>query len=381
MKDNNSFCSLLWTHLCVRTDNTLKPCCRFQSNNPSNEFKETLDDVQLNGQLALNTDYYKDIRNKMLAGDSVPGCQKCYSQENNKANLISMRQFYNKRYKNHLTEIDRDFDSVRYIEISIDNICNLQCKMCDSKFSSKLQNIDKLLGKTVHKKLEPNFNKLSNLNLQNLDRVKILGGEPFITPNFEKFLIFLDKNANIENIVLDIITNGTTIPSKKIVNLLNRFKGIEINVSLDAFDKINDYQRMGSNYIDIYNNALKYKLLFKNTMLSFHITVSNLNANTLANTINKLQKEQHHFSVDFVRDPHYLCLLYTPDLYRSWVLEQNKHNKTAYKLLKTFLKESTLDRLTWAKFIKINNKLDKYYKVDLSNYNLDLYQHLKTYKG
>ena len=46
------------------------------------------------------------------------------------------------------------FDKVRYIEMSVDNVCNLECKMCDSKFSSKLQLRDKYLGNTTHKKLE-----------------------------------------------------------------------------------------------------------------------------------------------------------------------------------------------------------------------------------
>jgi organic radical activating enzyme len=381
MNDNGSFCSLLWTHLCVRTDNTLKPCCRFQSNNPTNEFKETLDDVQTLGQRALNTDYYRDIRNMMLNGDTVPGCQKCYSQENIKGNSISMRQLYNEKYKRHLQLANKDFDSIRYIEMSIDNICNLQCRMCDSKFSSKLQNRDRILGKTVHKKLEPNFNKLLSLDLKNLDRVKILGGEPFITPNFDKFLNFLDKNANIENIVLDIATNGTSIPSQKNIDILKRFRSIDISVSMDSFNKSNDYQRMGSNYKTVYSNALQYQQILKNAVLSFHITVSNLNANTLADTVNKLQKEQHHFSVDFVRDPDYLCLLYTPDLYRSWVLKKNKHNKTAYRLLKTFLNESKPSIPIWDKFIETNNKLDNYYKVNLNDYNSDLYKHLKTYKG
>ena len=100
-----------------------------------------------------------------------------------------MRQYNNEYFSNiRIEDCNENFSQVQYIEMSIDNICNLQCQMCNSKFSSKLINRDKLLGNTVYKKLEPSFRKFDSVDLSKLEKVKILGGEPFITPNFSKFI-------------------------------------------------------------------------------------------------------------------------------------------------------------------------------------------------
>lgn len=374
---NNTFCVLPWTHLCVRPDNVLKPCCRFLSDNPSNEFKTTLDDIYNLAEEAMNTDYFNSIRKNMLEGKKIAGCQKCYTQEENK-NKPSMRQIYNNFINIDSATLSNNFYAVRYIEMSIDNICNLQCRMCDSKFSSKLQKRDKFLGNNVFKKLEPNFSKLTNLNLKELNRVKILGGEPFITPNFEKFIDFLTENSEPANITLDIATNGTTIPSKHIVKKLNQFKQIAINVSLDAYDKINDYQRYGSSYVKTINNSKTYSNILTNSILSYHVTVSTLNANVLGKTIEFFEREKVLYSLDFVRDPEYHSLLYTPKIFKEWILSENSANPLAYDLLKSFIFQKDHNLNTWEKFLDNTKKLDKYYNIKLQDYNVDLYNFIKN---
>lgn len=379
--DNGVVCSLLWTHMCVRTNNTLKPCCRFQSNNPTNEFKETIDSVEANGINALNSEYFKNIRQKMLAGEKIDGCIKCYAEENiADSSKLSMRQYYNKNAESLFdSNLTTNFDSVRYIEMSIDNICNLQCKMCDSKFSSKLQNRDKFLNNTVHKKLEPNFTKLKNLDLSNLSLVKILGGEPFITPNFEKFLDFLNEKSDPSKITLDIISNGTSMPSASIIKKLEKFENSWISISLDSYNKSNDYQRFGSNYLKIYENAVKYQQILKNLEISFHITTSVLTANHLAHTLDFLTNEGYRYSVDFVRDPPYLSILNSPTLFLEWILEKNKNNAVATSMLKNIAIEHKFDKAEWEKFLNINKKLDNYYKTNLKDYNSELFQFLNEH--
>ena len=158
----DTWCVLPWIHMCVRTNNTLKPCCRYMSNSPTEELNTSLDDIHSMGTDALNSNTSMLIREKMLAGKKLSGCKKCYSQEEHTdlKDRQSLRQYMNDRFvgitKDNCTTA---FDSLRYIEMSIDNICNLQCKMCTSMFSSRLINRDKMLGEPVHKKLEPNFNK------------------------------------------------------------------------------------------------------------------------------------------------------------------------------------------------------------------------------
>ena len=376
---SDTFCMLPWIHLCVRPDETLKPCCRYQTkDDPVNV---NLDALKTNGISEMNNDYLKNLRQDMLDGVKRLECTKCYIQEQNNelTDRASLRKFLNWRFSPYLKDnYTNEFDSVRYIEMSLDNICNLQCKMCDSKFSSKLQLRDKFLEEDVFKKLEPSFDKFDNVDLSNLVYIKLLGGEPFISPNFIKFLDYIENRSNPSEIQLEIATNGTIIPNNKIIDKLNKYKMLYINVSLDAYDKANDYQRFGSSYKQTYKNAKKYEKIFKNIHVSFHCAVSLLTANKLSESLNFLMvKNKYHVSVDFVRYPKYLSLLYAPQSYTDWLLEINNNNKTASKLVNTFTKSGKYNEKYWLEFIHITKKLDKFYGTNINDYNSELVTYLR----
>ena len=373
---SDAWCVLPWVHLCIRTDNILKPCCRYLSEAPTNELGINLDMIQSNGVAALNNTKFSAIRKKMLAGERLAGCKKCHIQEDHYKDTgrPSMRMTLNARFNSVTPNVcSTEFHSVRYIEMGIDNICNLQCKMCSSMFSSRLINRDTVLGNPVYKKLEPNFQKLDNVDLSNLEYVKILGGEPFITPNFVKFLDYLMLRVNPANVEIEIASNGTVAPSNEVIDKLNMFKMLHIYVSLDSYSKSNDYQRYGGSYIQTFDNAALYRKVFKNVEVSFHTVVSILTANDLANTLNILTKDyEYHVSVDFVRDPEHLSLLYAPQILKDWVLSANAHNQTAHHLLTTFLHSSNFDNDIWQKFLDTTSTLDNYYNTNLDDYNAAL---------
>lgn len=381
MTDNaDTWCPLPWIHACVRPDNVLKPCCRFQVNHTS-DLKVNLDSIQEHGSDAMNEPYWTQLRKDMLDGVKRKECSKCHVQEETKIDdRGSMRQFLSNRYSlviNKETATEK-FDKVRYIEMSVDNICNLQCKMCDSKFSSKLQLRDKFLGNKTHKKLEPSFKKFDNIDLSELTYVKILGGEPFMSPNFVKFIDYISSRGNPANIFIEIATNGTKIPNKDVVKKLNRFRHLHLIVSLDSFNKSNDYQRFGSSYLETFKHVLEYEKIFKSKSIKFHCVVSVLTANSLANTFSIISdKHNYYMSVDFVRYPEHLSLLYAPPELVSWVVDSNKSHPKAHSLLSTFLKSNKYDSAIWNKFLENTKTLDKYYNTNLEDYNPELAAVLK----
>jgi len=370
---NNEFvwCSLPWTHLCIRPDDTLKPCCRYQYAPGDTKHSVSLDSIASNGSNALNTKYLKGLRSDLLKGIPRVECKKCYIEEQNHRN--SLRTNMNDVIDVNRNNVKLNFDSVQYLELSIDNICNLQCRMCDSKFSSKLQLRDKHLGLPVHKKLEPSYEKLSSLDLSKLTRIKLLGGEPFITPNFEKFIDFISDHVDVSQIHLDINTNGSVIPDENIAYKLNKFLFLEFNISLDSYAPSNDYQRWGGSYIQTFNNVKQYEQIFDKKEISYHSTISILTGNDLAQTVNTLQDlHGYHISIDFVRQPEHLCMLYAPQKYVDWVLQCNESNPTAYSVMKNFLKDSVYEPIIWSQFLEYTSKLDQYYNVNLADYNPEL---------
>jgi len=383
--DNNAFCILPWTHLCVRPDEKIKPCCRYQIT--EDVIDVNLDKIKAQGIEAMNTPYLKNLRQDMLAGKQRPECRKCYLQEKNKKffkNRRSLRIRSNEDFSKFLKDSYTDsFDQIRYIEMSIDNICNLQCRMCDSKFSSKLQARDKFLNDTVHKKLEPTFDKFDNLDLSGLVYIKLLGGEPFISPNFLKFLDYIEQRSNPNEIHLEIATNGTSIPNESIVEKLNKYKMLEINVSLDTYDKSNDYQRVGADHTQVFKNAKIYKSLLNcENNIAIHSTISLYTANHLSKTLNFLiNKKGYETSVDFVMFPKYLSLQCAPQSYKDWVLEKNKDNSKATRLINTFIKQGKYDNEQWEMFLSTTKKLDKFYNTDIKDFNPELVEYLENNYG
>ena len=383
--ESKTFCVLPWIHSCVRPDETIKPCCRFQ-NHDQKGLDITLDDVAEKGDSAMNNDIFNDIRQKMLNGEPVEGCVKCYQEEENKESLKpSMRLFLNQRFGSSInSNIDNKFQQIHYIEMSLDNICNLECRMCNSFFSTKLQKRDKYLQhyhsnqNTVHKKQEPNWEKYNSSDLSKLEYVKILGGEVFRTPNFEPFLDWLDSKTGLENIVVELSTNGTALPSGSLLDKMLRLKQINSNLSLDATHDVNDYQRQGSNWNTVLENGNKLSELFREQVYypSIHTTQSIFTVPFFSQTLKDFEKLGWKYTVDFVYKPDEYNIQFAPPEVKQWLLESNKDHPKAYSLVNSQLKTDKYNKQVWENLGNQVTLLDYYYDKKLADYSPILAQHL-----
>lgn len=373
---SKSFCILPWVHVCVRSNDKFKPCCRYDPGEIT--VTSDLDELLKNGLDTMNNDHLVKLRSTMLKGDWDNGCKKCLTQEN--GGITSMRQFMNERYKFVGEQLDSNFNNIYYLEMTIDNVCNLQCAMCSSEYSSKLQKRDKLFNDPVYKKLEPNYEKFDSVDLSKLFWIKILGGEPFVSPNFEKFLDYVIEKSNPENISIEIATNATVFPNETLLEKMNRFKKVYINVSLDSFDKSNDYQRFGSSYLTTFNNSNHYLKLFRSVHLAYHCTISILTANTFETMLYKIVDDiERRVSFDFVKWPDHLSVIHTPEEYALWLRESITH-PYALKLVDSVLKDHKYNEEHWNKFLYRIKKNDEFFKIRLEDYNLSLANFLKDYK-
>jgi MoaA/NifB/PqqE/SkfB family radical SAM enzyme len=143
---------------------------------------------------------------------------------------------------------------IEFLEIGFGNYCNLACLSCNSTLSTNWHDDEILLNKSVDKKLQRVvFPKLDNLKfepnehtLKNLKVIKFTGGEPMINPEFAKFIELVCLKGYPENISLAIYTNCSYIPSSKLLANLEKFKNVQLNLSVDAYGDTNDYIRYGS---------------------------------------------------------------------------------------------------------------------------------------
>ena len=131
-----------WIHACVRTDESLKPCCRYQYEEDDSSSVD-MNDIKKLGADALNETYLKKLRQDMLDGVRRVECTKCYQQEvatKGISDRTSLRLFLNERFAAEMVDTyTNKFDKVRYIEMSVDKVLNYELKICKRKLRIKIQ--------------------------------------------------------------------------------------------------------------------------------------------------------------------------------------------------------------------------------------------------
>ncbi len=372
---NKYFCSLPWVHL--RLDSSyngqtgVSPCCKFDCEewdklNSENHVKYGL-------QNAMNTNPFKKIRSDMLNGIPTPGCIDCY--EDDKLLGGSMRSAANNSYKITNKNLTTEFLHTEYIEVFLDNTCNLECRMCSSINSTKLRRRDKLLGDTVHPNATCDPNLLDELDLNLVRKIKLIGGEPLLSKHH---LPFLKKFPDHSKLNLLYNTNATIIPSGETRDIMASVNELNFIISCDGIYKYNDYQRWGSNFESIIENGLKIKNTFKNIKwFTFLNTFSILNLNAYKKTIEWFKENNLDTMSNWGEGDLSVC--FAPDWYEEWILQENDCPE-----VRSYFNERCLNRKydpkKWQKFIDLIKITDKMYGTRLEDYNPELAEQLHKHK-
>jgi MoaA/NifB/PqqE/SkfB family radical SAM enzyme len=219
---SNTYCSVLWNHQFIDGSGRIKPCCRFKETENNNINSTTIEDV-------FYSDTMKQRRGHSLRGDPIEGCRRCYEEELN--GKKSLRQRYNDN--EYLKPKDLNNPKVEWLELAISNECNLACRMCDSRYSTKWFDEEfEFVGKAT---------PLTKINIAQvypfvptLKHLKITGGEPFVTPDHWRLLDYIIEHDYAKNIYLNYSTNCTVYPKESIVERLRQFKWVEVALSLDS---------------------------------------------------------------------------------------------------------------------------------------------------
>jgi radical SAM protein with 4Fe4S-binding SPASM domain len=209
---------------------------------------------------------FQDLRKKQRDGEWTRGCSNCEGKE--ARGVTSKRVHWQSLgiVEDRWEDIDWDNNltgnKLVHLDIAFNNLCNFKCKMCSSAYSNAwIGDEEKLKAKGIapgsagsaYTRPSNSFNRtkhsLSTEQLQelvdngkDLRRIEILGGEPFLVPQFMEFLAML-RNAGLDKqIELMITTNGSVVTEKHL-EALEGFKYVNINLSLDASGELFSYIR------------------------------------------------------------------------------------------------------------------------------------------
>jgi organic radical activating enzyme len=282
---SKTFCSMAWIHQFIDPTGRVKPCCRFEEKHrPKDHNLQTkrLEEV-------FYGPWMDEFRKKMLEGQRVDGCTRCYQEEDSGKKSLRLR--YNQSKLLPIDElIDLENPKLKWIELAISNDCNLACRMCDSRYAWKWFKEEKeIYGKTFNS-IEHSESDIKNIFpfLHDLIHFKFTGGEPLLTKSHWELIDKLLQERNCSDIFLNYSTNCTLNPKEAWIEKWNQFKSVEFALSFDSCDPSeSEYIRWPAKYTStesVTKNFLKLNQQENYTVL-LRSTISILNVWNMPETL------------------------------------------------------------------------------------------------
>jgi len=406
MMENKSctFCMHPFTGLATREDGAIKVCCRSL---PVGWIQDqSLEEV-------WNSNTMKRVRKQVLNNERPDVCKPCFDLEDQ--GVQSLRQRHTagvipearvNLYPDALDALNDDYSmpfEFPTMEIKLNNLCNLKCRMCNPLDSTSWKDWDQVtefykkednyLIPTVEKLVDvpgqyigpfdnsenwwASFTKL----LPHFRRVEFAGGEPLMDPYHYKILDLLAPYG--DNIELKYATNGTTLGIKggrTIYDYWPKFKSIAVNVSIDGIHDTYEYIRGNGKFSEIEENVKVFQSFPNVSRVVGAFTVQ-------ANNIMQIDKVIDYFinkmGIVFyshrVNYPMSLSAQVLPPTLKKQVVERLEQMKTEvldyplvqkHKLLKTvtlqqiqdninFLEAKCMHDTHWQDCVNFNLRLDK----------------------
>jgi len=244
----STLCSAFWKHTNIRPGGRVYPCCRFK-----HSIGKTNGDIEN----VLHSPEYQELRDLSASGEYISGCEKCYYEES--IQHRSLRQEFNEKY-------NTDSVGLEYLEIGIDNLCNLTCDGCNSEFSTSWR------AKEIRENGKAKYDYMTIDTITSIpstvNKILFLGGEPLSTTRHLELLKLVNDPKKVD-VVYN--TNAMYMPNSELEATWKLFKSVMFIVSIDGVGKVAEKVRSGTvwtkvrRFIDYVVNK-NYKLEFNTVM-------------------------------------------------------------------------------------------------------------------
>lgn len=358
-----TYCPYPFISASLQADNTVLPCGQFMK---SVHFKKVIPINEVR-----NGEFMKSMREKMLNGEHVEGCQ-CPAEE--AAGMRSMRQSAIEKF-GFTTET-----KLKKLELVFDNVCNIKCRSCGSP-NSHLWYEDELeiYGEGLIGKKYVKNTLYNDVDFSDLEAIEVLGGEPMISPGTAEFFK-KSKDLNIlKNLSIQISTNGVEIASGHILTALLECKNLSMDISIDAYGEYNNYVRSGSDWNKILQSMEFYYSLFDKrpqgtTKISIHTTVSIYNANQLDILENFIADNfpKFRYSAQVLQYPIFMSIKNTPKEYKDAIRDKIKDQGIV-----AYMDSGGQD--LFSEFINYSKKLDNLRNESMGDHNPFLKEFIDQY--
>jgi len=390
-----------FTGLATREDGAIKVCCR--SHPIGNIQDNTLEEI-------WNNDNMIRIRKQVLSGERPTECAPCFSLEDQGVESLRQRHIEPRipesrvtLYPDALTKLEPDFTmpfEIPTMEIKLNNLCNLKCRMCNPTDSTSWNDWDQV--EEFYKK-EDNYlvhsikqlNLISKPYLDKFDdtdnwwksfekllpyfrRVEFAGGEPLMDPQHYRILDMLAPYGN--QIEIKYATNLTTLgkSNRTIWEYWPKFKSVAVNASIDGIGSSYEYVRGNASWAELINNIKQVQAIHNVRRIVGAVAVQVSNVLVLDKMIKYFLDELGIvFYTNIVNYPNVLSPQVLPHDLKELAIQRLEAAKLEVPTYKYVVENPILLGLTLGQidgvinFLKANDQSDKWNDCVQFNYKLD----------
>lgn len=363
----NNFCYAPFISISTDVNGSIRPCCRYAQ--PDKQKEYTMPNMK-DGRIdkLFNGKEFQELRQAFNEGKKPVECYTCWNEES--AGVSSFRQMYFKKVKDNFNTKLQNYEPY-LIDLKLNNVCNLKCRMCGPSASSMIMKEMESEGVVFKDKDYWLSNKILDTDneeifmkwLPNIVDLELTGGEPFVSTENKQLIKKISETEYAKNIKLAITTNGTHW-DEDFVECMKKFYFTTVLMSVDDQGQRIEYLRKGSNW----NRILKHYKLFKEADLDvyFSTTICSYNIFYVKELHEFCQENDIEWGYDFVHDPIHLNISTLPSFIKEELIEKYSDN-VVYNDIVKMLKSDNINAI-----IAFHKDIKKYDNLRSENFT-DIY--------
>jgi len=378
----STFCSLPWVHLATHPHGGVTLCCVSDFTHAMNSSRNFIGNAATPEYLNLNkhnvveimnSDYFRQVRQQMLAGEKPQACHRCYREEDNSVRSKRVeenaRMGFTEDMARAITSGDGSIPvNFKFIELRLGNLCNIKCRTCNPASSSqwvpeygKLQKELKFITQ-YNFKVDASWTESEEFwddlleHSKDVELLYINGGEPTLVEKHWRYLEKLIQKGLNKQITLWYNINMTNLPDK-LLELWSHFKKVRVSSSIDDLGERNEYIRTGTKWGDVIKNLDKLQSI---SWIDTSVcqTISWMNVYYLPEFHEFMKSRGLHVHMNFVHDPAFLSVKVLPKKLQNIVLERcNNLDNWKIVALKNMCSDDNVNEV-FSKGLEYNRALD-----------------------
>ena len=279
MEKPSTLCMAPWTHTYLSPQTERRLCCA--SREPAQNFQQYIDTSAGTGKYIpvtleqhWNSDHMRDVRRRMMAGETLPECEVC----NDKLlNTDVYRSYFNQLFENKYKQVVEQTDATGYTTMKpvswdyrFSNLCNFKCRMCGDMLSSAWEseqrqhnmiNWQDPKNNWMKPEIKYQIESFQNTQIEaefaaavedhRIEEVYWVGGEPLMYEQHWRYMQRIIELGDGPNVYARYNTNLGRVRYRGVDlynDILCRLRDWQICASIDGTERIGEYIRSGLDY-------------------------------------------------------------------------------------------------------------------------------------